>query len=166
MCNLVSNAMFDTFCLVGPTLPGMHPSMERLYSAAEELGKVTGQSNVARKLIESPQTVKNWETRGISDAGAIKAEGILGCRAHWLTTGEGDMLAGSTINQPCSVQTPTPTQIANALLSVPDASLAELVQVVALLRSTGSDAYRQRLAELLSVPAQAAVSVSPLKDAA
>lgn len=137
MCNLMSNAMLNTLCLVAPTLPDMHPSMERLYLAAQTLGKVTGQSNVARALLESPQTVKNWETRGISDAGAIKAEGAFGCRAHWLTTGTGDMAFAS---QPAG-----PALAPNALVA----------QLAAMLDSLGNDALhtaQERLKALAVSP--------------
>ena len=54
----------------------METSAQRLYEAARVLRDVVGQTNVARLLNESPQTVKNWESRGVSDAGAIKAEGV------------------------------------------------------------------------------------------
>lgn len=69
----------------------MHPATERLYEAARTLRDITGQSAVARALNESPQTVKNWESRGVSRSGAMKAEEILGVRAAWLLTGEGAM---------------------------------------------------------------------------
>lgn len=69
----------------------MHPATERLYLAAKTLSDIAGQSAVARALNESPQTVKNWESRGVSRAGALKAEEILGVRAAWLLTGEGNM---------------------------------------------------------------------------
>lgn len=69
----------------------MHPATERLYLAAKTLSDIAGQSAVARVLNESPQTVKNWESRGVSRAGALKAEEILGVRAAWLLTGEGNM---------------------------------------------------------------------------
>lgn len=69
----------------------MHDSTERLYQAARQLRDVSGQSAVARLLNESPQTVKNWETRGVSRAGAMKAEEVLGVRANWLISGEGEM---------------------------------------------------------------------------
>lgn len=64
----------------------MDASAQRLYEAARVLRGVIGQTNVAKLLNESPQTVKNWESRGVSDAGAIKAEGVIGCRAYWLAT--------------------------------------------------------------------------------
>lgn len=76
----------------------MHPATQRLYQSAKSLQSIEGQSAVARALNESPQTVKNWETRGISKAGALKAEAALGVRATWLLTGEGDMKAGHDMN--------------------------------------------------------------------
>lgn len=69
----------------------MHPSTDRLYIAAHKLKDVNGQSAVARLLNESPQTVKNWETRGVSRAGALRAEEVIGARAAWILTGEGEM---------------------------------------------------------------------------
>ncbi len=76
----------------------MHPVTERLYNAAQALRGISGQSAVARALNESPQTVKNWETRGVSKAGALKAEELLGVRAAWLLTGEGAMGGGFKSN--------------------------------------------------------------------
>jgi hypothetical protein len=68
----------------------MHKSMERLYQAAKQMKGVSGQSNVARLLNVSPQTVKNWETRGVSRDGALSAQLIIGCGVHWVLTGEQD----------------------------------------------------------------------------
>ena len=76
----------------------MHPVTERLYQAAQAIRGISGQSAVARALNESPQTVKNWETRGVSKAGALKAEELIGVRAAWLLTGEGQMGGGFTSN--------------------------------------------------------------------
>jgi hypothetical protein len=146
--------------------------MDRLYRAADELGKVTGQSNVARKLNESPQTVKNWETRGISDAGAIKAEGILGCLAHWLTTGEGDMLGvnspTATVKDSLSHQPPSMDE---ALLVVLDAMAVapqrdKLRTALLAVLDDDAPAYRQRLAELLQATTPARAQVWPTRDAA
>lgn len=55
---------------------------------------ISGQSAVARLLNESPQTVKNWETRGVSRSGAMTAEVALGVRAAWILSGEGEMIYG------------------------------------------------------------------------
>lgn len=60
----------------------MHDSMVKLYKIAKDAKGIVGQSAVARALNESPQTVKNWETRGISKNGAIKAQETFGCNAN------------------------------------------------------------------------------------
>lgn len=80
----------------------MHPSTDRLYNAAQKLKDVNGQSAVARLLNESPQTVKNWETRGVSRSGAMRAEEVIGARAAWILTGDGEMTAprGLTLMPP------------------------------------------------------------------
>lgn len=62
----------------------MHDSMVRLYKIAFDKKGVAGQSALARELNESPQTVKNWEVRGISKMGALKAQEVFGCDANWL----------------------------------------------------------------------------------
>ena len=74
----------------------MHPVTQRLYEAAKALRDISGQSAVAREMNESPQTVKNWETRGVSKAGALKAEEVFGVRAAWLLSGEGSMASNGS----------------------------------------------------------------------
>lgn len=69
----------------------IHPSAQRLYDAAKALMEVEGPSNVARLLGESPQNLTNWENRGVSSKGALKAEALIGCSAMWLATGQGPM---------------------------------------------------------------------------
>lgn len=71
----------------------MHIQMTRLYEAARQLAGLEGQSNVARALNASPQTLKNWEARGMSKHGMISAQATFGCSATWLDTGEGEMVA-------------------------------------------------------------------------
>jgi phage repressor protein C with HTH and peptisase S24 domain len=73
----------------------MHPTMQRLYLAATELQGRETQSAVARLLNESPQTLNNWEARGMSKKGILNAEEIIGCRAAWLSTGKGEMTAAA-----------------------------------------------------------------------
>ena len=70
----------------------MNMQMTRLYEAAKQLKGIEGQSEVARALNTSPQTVNNWEARGISKAGMLKAQSVFGCSANWLETGEGVMV--------------------------------------------------------------------------
>jgi phage repressor protein C with HTH and peptisase S24 domain len=69
----------------------MHIKTERLYQAAKLLGGIEGQSTVAAALGESSQTVNNWEARGVSKMGALKAQSLWGCSATWILTGEGSM---------------------------------------------------------------------------
>jgi hypothetical protein len=84
MFNLASNATCNNAMFSGATITTMHPTTERLYLAASKLKKVVGQSAVASLIGESPQTVKNWESRGISAKGAINASLVIGCRSEWL----------------------------------------------------------------------------------
>ncbi len=72
----------------------MHTQMKRLYEAAKTLKGITGQSELARALSALPQTVKNWEARGVSKQGMLTAQRLFGCSAVWLETGKGQMLVG------------------------------------------------------------------------
>ena len=69
----------------------MHETAVRLYEAAKDLRRIEGQSAVARALNESPQTVRNWEIRGVSKSGAVKAQHAFGCDANWILNGTGVM---------------------------------------------------------------------------
>lgn len=69
--------------------------MARLYEAAKALRGIEGQSELARVLNTSPQTVNNWEARGISKIGMITALKTFGCSVTWLTSGEGPMVVGT-----------------------------------------------------------------------
>ena len=75
----------------------MHKSMARLYESAQQLLGVSGQSELARRLGESPQVLNNWEARGISKAGAIKVQAALGIDSNYLTSGRG---SPASANQP------------------------------------------------------------------
>lgn len=82
----------------------MHESMKRLYEAVAELKKLRGQSNVARLLGKSPQVLKNWEERGISNEAAIGVQEILGISAVWIREGKGPR---DTANQLVSYPVPS-----------------------------------------------------------
>lgn len=87
-------AMFNNTVFSAGTISGMaqmHPTTERLYAAARQLKEVTGQSAVARLLDISPQVMKNWEARGVSEGGALKAQKSIGCDANWVLQGEGQV---------------------------------------------------------------------------
>lgn len=178
MFDPLSIATFNTPRVPAPTLHVMHESMSRLYRAARELGGVTGQSAVARALNESPQTVKNWEKRGISAEGAITAERVFGCRAAWVRNRDGEMrpitipvglaretdtafALGGVMSGPPGVavdHTPRPPSLAAALEVVgmalaremPERTRAEVAEALsAWARYAGRDRYRQTVTELL-----------------
>lgn len=90
----MSNTLCNTLCLVRPIISGMHIQMERLYRAAKELRGIETQAELARALNQSSQTVKNWESRGISKAGMVTAQAEIGVSATWLATGDGAMTIG------------------------------------------------------------------------
>lgn len=62
----------------------MHSSMAKLYQCLHDKFGLSGPAALARKLNESTQTVKNWETRGLSEGGALKAQAVYAVDANWL----------------------------------------------------------------------------------
>lgn len=90
MFNFQSITACNTRRLALVTLDPMHKSATRLYEAARKIGRIEGQSAVARLLNLSPQVLKNWETRGVSFEGAVIAERILGVSPAWLLDETGD----------------------------------------------------------------------------
>lgn len=86
---MFNNAVFSPGTMEGMT--EMHPTTQRLYTAAREMRDVTGQSAVARLMDISPQVMKNWEARGVSEGGALKAQRVIGCDANWILTGESQL---------------------------------------------------------------------------
>lgn len=75
----------------------MHPSMKRLYAAAAQLDpSIRGQSALARALGQSPQTLKNWESRstGVSAAGANRAQQEFGISSTWILEADPPMFIG------------------------------------------------------------------------
>lgn len=56
--------------------------------AQEADTSITGHAALSAVLIESEQTVTNWAKRGVSKAGAMKAQSKFGCSANWVLTGE------------------------------------------------------------------------------
>lgn len=90
----VANIAFNNKTFTSSTIGSMraiHETTQRLYVAAKKLRDVDGPANVARLLNESPQLLNNWERRGMSSAGIIKAATQIGCKAEWLRSGVGDM---------------------------------------------------------------------------
>ena len=70
-------------------MPEMHASMKRLYHAASQLSPaIRGQSELARAIGQSPQTVNNWESRGVSSRGATLCQTRLGISSTWILHAE------------------------------------------------------------------------------
>ncbi len=89
-------------------MASIHESMKRLYAAAEQLDPpVRGQSALARALGQSPQVVKNWESRptGVSAAGAHKVQQELGISSTWVLAGEEPMFVSSGPRRVAAVAT-------------------------------------------------------------
>ena len=59
--------------------------MQRVYSATNMQG-----SELANAINESPQTIYNWEKRGISKKGAFVISGKFNLDLKWLLSGEGN----------------------------------------------------------------------------
>lgn len=75
----------------------MHISMKRLYSAIrKDDGNGYTQSEMASKLNQSSQTLKNWEIRGMSYEGALICQKQLGVNSVWIMYGEGVPLIPKT----------------------------------------------------------------------
>jgi hypothetical protein len=102
MFKLQSNRVCNNILFNLHKIDGMHPSMVKLYKVAKDARDIVGQSAVARALVESPQTVKNWESRGISKGGAMKAQAVFGCNANDLLQTKADISvpAVQEVNEP------------------------------------------------------------------
>lgn len=79
----MSNTACNNASFNAVKISDMHSSMARLYKIALD-NQVKGGSALARKLGETPQTIKNWETRGLSERGARRAQEVFGVAASWL----------------------------------------------------------------------------------
>ncbi|WP_174902190.1 hypothetical protein [Burkholderia pseudomultivorans] len=91
----IANTAFNNKTFTSSNIGSMraiHETTRRLYAAAKEIWDIEGPANVARLLNESPQLINNWERRGMSASGIIKAARTIGCRAEWLRSGDGDMV--------------------------------------------------------------------------
>ena len=73
-----------------------HPTYERLFSVALK-NNISGPSALAMALRESEQVINNWSRRGVSKAGAIKAQERFGCSSVWILRGIGPQSAGMIV---------------------------------------------------------------------
>ncbi|NUA26130.1 S24 family peptidase [Cupriavidus basilensis] len=83
--------------------------MTRLYEAALILRGLDTPTDVANALNQSPQTINNWERRGMSKAGMLAAQETIGCSATWLSTGIPPMVSGSRPEAEAGDETRVPT---------------------------------------------------------
>ena len=100
---MFNNAAFSAGTI--STMEKIHPTTERLYLAARKLRDVTGQSAVARLLDISPQSMLNWEKRGVSEGGALKAQKRIGCDANWVLSGDQQPMEADTWTPPTNTPT-------------------------------------------------------------
>lgn len=75
----------------------MASDYERLLKAASELKGWDSPSEVATGLTRAgyevtPQKMTNWKSRGVSQEGLMNTSRIIGCRPHWMESGDGPML--------------------------------------------------------------------------
>lgn len=116
----------------------MHGSAARLYDAARIVRGAVGIAAVAKLMNESPQTLKNWESRGVSAEGAIKAEMRLGCSAAWIRTGEGMMYRLSMIE---STRDRVSEEPQAQYLSQPPDNVSSLPQEAAMIKLAPAEGY-------------------------
>lgn len=75
----------------------MHDHMVRLYEVVKNSFSAVGQSAVARLINVSPQTLNNWEERGISSDGLLTIQKILNVNATWITDRIGSIFVGVSV---------------------------------------------------------------------
>lgn len=102
--NTMFNFEVNTVCTRGTALPAkirdmkaLHDQMARLYEAARESGRLSGdadQTEMARLLNVAPQNVHNWEKRGPSKEALLDAQAAFGVNATWVLTGSGPKFVG------------------------------------------------------------------------
>lgn len=97
MCSKLSNTAFNTCCLTSANIANMIESMKRLLLAGRELG-LKNPTEVAKRLGVSQQTIKNWETRGISRDGLTRINKRMGLSIEWIETGRGPKFVGGIGN--------------------------------------------------------------------
>lgn len=77
--------------------------MRRLYDAARSAHGIRTPSELARSLNATPQRIKNWQDRGISQQGATDVQSRLGISATYVLDGTGQPMMAAR-QDPGSVQ--------------------------------------------------------------
>ena len=125
----------------------MHPSAERLFSAVLRLRQAQGVAAIAREVQQSPQVVKNWESRGVSAEGALLVQELLGVSAVWVLNGRGPEMVAPAGEAAHEVRAQTGTwdgrpRSAAALID----QLARLLDALPAERGAAAQAALQALA--------------------
>lgn len=88
----------------------MESAFDRLLRAAIELkpGVIANKSDLAKYLNESPQSITNWQSRGIPKGKLLDVARAIGVSPDWLLTGSGGLYqnigAGKTSNTTSIIQ--------------------------------------------------------------
>lgn len=92
----IANGACNRLERLGVTVSVMTDDYMRMLAAARALHPnsdlATKPASLARYLNVSQQTLKHWETRGISGRQVVRVAQLLGCRPEWLTDGRGAMV--------------------------------------------------------------------------
>lgn len=112
---------------------------------------------MAKALNESDQTITNWSKRGVSKAGAIKAQELLGISSSRIISGSTETTTGVALPTARTTPQSEPTNLAQALEAVvaaisalPQPARKALAEDLALLAVAPGDAEtRQRVANAL-----------------
>ena len=102
MSNTAFNNVLFSFGKLQRMLPipnFKHASLERLLAFAQESVSLSGHANLAAALLESEQTVTNWAKRGVSKAGAMKAQAKFGCSANWVLHNTQPRIVGGAVTR-------------------------------------------------------------------
>lgn len=81
-----------------------HPTMARLYEAAAIHHGIRTPSELARRLDTSPQRLKNWDGRGLSQMGANQVQATLGISATWILEARGPVMLSNAVARAPSVE--------------------------------------------------------------
>lgn len=142
----------------------IHDTMTRLYEAAKALRGVEGPSNVARILNESPQMLNNWERRGMSAHGMLRAAAVLGCSAEWLAGKTPEMTLLPISARGASTQAPNISSatghVGSANSSEPPNPFAGIKAQIAAIKKLRSIPH-----EAIALLESAAVTAEQLTDA-
>ncbi|WP_232311125.1 XRE family transcriptional regulator [Herbaspirillum autotrophicum] len=137
-----ANSLCNNTLFKSGTITRMHEQTKRLYEAAKALRATQEPSAVARLLGISPQTLKNWESRGISNSGILDTAGALGCSALWLRSGEGEMAADSQPADASNDPKHWPTKFTRVIEHDPNSEDYIEIRKVKLKLSAGITGFR------------------------